>query len=102
MSDKLIRLISQGPGHYEAGTEGEDDHVLVLLDPTFETECDEPHPVRMRKDALRASYSNDSYGQQAFEKFVANVKALVRYEIHEATSLLDLTPRQLVPELAAL
>lgn len=70
----MITLVSQGPGHYEAGTEGEDDHVLVLLDPTFETECDEPHPVKMRKDALRASYSNDSYGQQAFDKFLNNAK----------------------------
>lgn len=65
----MIRLISQGNQHYVS----EDGRVEVILDPTFETECDEPHPVKMRLDALRAQYSSDDYGQRAFDKFVENV-----------------------------
>jgi hypothetical protein len=42
------RLISHGSGHYETG----DGRGLVVLDDTFQTECDEPHPVRMRRDSI--------------------------------------------------
>lgn len=48
-----MRLISQGAGHYIS----ENKRVEVILDSSFETECDEPHPVRMRTDQM-SGYSD--------------------------------------------
>jgi GNAT superfamily N-acetyltransferase len=39
------KLISQGPGHYETG----DGRGFISLDETFETECDDPHPMKLSK-----------------------------------------------------
>lgn len=61
-----MKLISRGPGLYES----EDGRIEVSLDPTFTTECDEPHPVKMRLDTLRTAYANDAFGQRGFDAFV--------------------------------
>lgn len=76
-----MRLISEGNQRYVS----EDGRVMVELDSTFETECDEPHPVRMRMDALRAAYSRDEHGQRAFDKFVHNTKVFGGREITKLT-----------------
>lgn len=48
-----IRLVNQGDQEYIS----EDGRIRVVLDHTFETECDVPHPVMMRLDEFTRYYS---------------------------------------------
>lgn len=49
-------LVSRGPGHYEL--EGDPNGTFIMLDHTFQTECDEPHPCKMRVDDLANFYTD--------------------------------------------
>lgn len=44
------KLVSKGDGLYEL--EGDEQNTYIALDTTYETECDDPHPARVRADGL--------------------------------------------------
>ena len=46
MTEQTIRITKQEEGLWKS----EDGRVMISLDETFETECDDAHPVRMRLD----------------------------------------------------
>jgi GrpB-like predicted nucleotidyltransferase (UPF0157 family) len=48
-----LRLIPDGPGEWHS----EDGRVRIFHDHTFETECDEPHPVRMSMKTVETQFS---------------------------------------------
>lgn len=56
----MIELRCVSPGHWESP----DGRVLISLDPTFETECDEPHPVKFSR-AERDEFASMTSEQRA-------------------------------------
>lgn len=63
----MIELHSLGHRHWETSEDTPADQaVLVIWDNTFETECDEPHPVRMRLDEFKSHYAEERYALDAF------------------------------------
>jgi hypothetical protein len=49
----MTKLIPLGPGQWQS----DDGRVEITLDHTFETECDEPHPVRYSMKTIETQFS---------------------------------------------
>ena len=66
MISDTIKLINQGDQEYIS----EDGRIRVVLDRTFETECDGEHPVKMRLDEYTRYYTTPEAAQAAVDKMI--------------------------------
>lgn len=63
------RLINTSRGSWKLeGEPDENPRTFMYLDPTFTTECDEPHPVKMRVDTL-----GDWYTERGIADYVKDI-----------------------------
>lgn len=66
----ILRPIAPAWNGHSAGWRSDDGRVEIYLDETFQTECEEPHPVRVRVDTtllVIPAEAKRSYGRRGVE-----------------------------------